>query len=151
MIGKPTQIYVINRSVIFFFCVSFYKIIKHRKLLSIMMGTIFLKDVLQIMKTKNKDGFLIPFSIKFRTYQRFSKTGGKLKHYEKAKLVMQEGNTNDFNTVDALRVKPKKKTARKKPNHFENKTRNIKVLPSGKIRKINIRYILEFNGKQVIY
>jgi len=40
--------------------------------------------------------------------------------------------------------------ARKNPNHFDNKTRNLS-LPSGDKRKINIRYIIEFNNQKVIY
>ncbi|MCQ4039738.1 hypothetical protein [Riemerella anatipestifer] len=38
----------------------------------------------------------------------------------------------------------------KKPNHFANRTRNIK-LPDGQIKKINILFIQEYNGKKVVY
>ena len=111
--------------------------------------TIYLKEVLNLMKTLDANGKAIPFSIKFRTYNKFSKTGGKLKYYPEAKQVVKEENKN-INSIHSLRTVPKKKVDRKNPQHFDNKTRNIK-LPTGKIRKINIRYIIEFNNKKVIY
>lgn len=36
------------------------------------------------------------------------------------------------------------------PNHFENRTRNICLIPSGEIRTIHIRLIRRYNGKTVI-
>jgi len=110
---------------------------------------IYLKEVLNQMKTLNANGKATPFSIKFRTYNKFSKTGGALKYYPVAKLVMKEENPN-INSINALRTKPKAPVARKNPNHFDNKTRNLS-LPSGDKRKINIRYIIEFNNQKVIY
>ena len=111
---------------------------------------IFLKEVLETMKTLDADGRAVPFSISVRTLNRYSKTGGKLKKFPKAKMVMKEENPN-ANSDMALRIKPKKPTARKNPNHQQNKTRNIKILPQGNIITIHIRYIIEFNGKKVIY
>jgi len=111
--------------------------------------TIYLKEVLNQMKTLDANGKANPFSIKFRTYNKFSKTGGKLKHYPIAKLVMKEENPN-INSIAALRTTPKAPVARKNPNHFDNKTRNLN-LPNGEKRKINIRYIIEFNNLKVIY
>lgn len=113
--------------------------------------TIYLQDVLRQMRTLDKDGRAVPFSVAVREFQRYSRTGGKLHRYPKAKMVMQEENPN-ADSERSLRTKPRKKAEFKKPpNHFENKTRNIKVLPGGEIRKINIRFIIEFNGKKVIY
>ncbi len=113
--------------------------------------TIYLKDVLSQMKTLDDDGRAVPFSIKVRTMQRFSKTGGQLRSWARAKLVIKEENPNS-DSVLALRTKSKPRSSmRKNPNHFANKTRNIKILPSGKIKKINILFIIEFNGKKVIY
>ena len=37
----------------------------------------------------------------------------------------------------------------KNPNHFKNRTRNIST--SEGERKINILFIIEFNGKKVVY
>lgn len=64
---------------------------------------------------------------------------------------MKEENPN-ADSVQSLRVVRKQRPkVRRNPNHFENKTRNIKVLPQGDIKTINIRFIIEFNGKKVIY
>jgi len=116
-----------------------------------MEDTIYLKEVLNQMKTPDKEGLAVPFSIKARTYQRFSKTGGRMLSYETAKLVMQE-TVKDRNSISSLMTKSKSRPShRKSPGHFENKTRNIRVLPSGDIKKINILFITEFNGKKVIY
>ena len=38
----------------------------------------------------------------------------------------------------------------KNPNHWQNKTRNLK-LSDGTIKKICILFIVAFNGKEVIY
>ena len=38
----------------------------------------------------------------------------------------------------------------KNPNHWQNKTRNLK-LSDGTIKKICILFIIAFNGKEVIY
>lgn len=113
--------------------------------------TIYLQEVLQQMKTLDAQGKAVPFSIAVRTWQRFSSTGGKMKRWAKAKLVMKEENPN-ANSILSLRQKPRQRTVLKKdPDHYANKTRNIKVLPEGNIKKINIRCIIEFNGKKVIY
>lgn len=112
---------------------------------------IYLQDALEQMKTLDANGKAVAFDIKVRTLNRYSKTGGKLKHYTTAKLVMAEENKN-VNSVMSLRYAPKPVvTTRRNPRHFENKTRNIKVLPQNQIKKIHIRYIIEFNNKQVIY
>ena len=64
---------------------------------------------------------------------------------------MKEENPN-LNSVRSLQTVSKAKPKmRKNPNHFENKTRNIKVLPQGDIKTLNIRCIVEYNGKKVIY
>lgn len=41
-------------------------------------------------------------------------------------------------------------TAFKNPNHWENRTKNIKT-KEGIIKKINILFIDEFNGQKVVY
>lgn len=112
---------------------------------------IFLKDVLSTMSTLDDKGRAVPFSISFRTLNRNSKTGGKLVTYEQAKLVIKEENLNT-NSINNLRTQPKRKTnVRRNPNHWDNKTRNIKVLPSNNIRKIHINHIITFNNQNVVY
>lgn len=39
---------------------------------------------------------------------------------------------------------------RKHPRHYENSTRNIKIISSGELRKIKIRAIRRFNNKIVL-
>lgn len=113
--------------------------------------TIYLQDALTAMKTLDKDGRAVPFSIKVRSLNRYSKTGGKLLFFEQAKLVMAEENPN-ANSINSLRtISSQTSTQRRNPNHFDNKTRNIKILPQNKIQKIHIRYIIQFNNKDVIY
>ena len=121
--------------------------------ISIMAETVFLTKVLEAMRTPSSEGRAVPFDISYRTLNRNSKTGGKLKYHENAKLVMKEKQL-DPHSIQALRhFKPsaeKKNTARKNPQHFTNKTRNIR-LENGEIKKIHINHIITFNGKKVIY
>ena len=115
------------------------------------LDTIYLSDVLEKIKTLDANGKAVTFSLKARTLNRNSRTGGKLVEYPKAKLVMPEENPN-ADSVESLRTKRKSLSGiRRNPDHFGNKTRNIKLLPGGEIKKIHIRYIIEFNGQKVIY
>lgn len=111
--------------------------------------TIFLRDVMETMRTLDKNGRAVPFSISFRTLNRHSKTGGKLKEYPEAKLVIKEENKNT-DSIASLRYHKKQVKIRRRPNHWDNKTRNIK-LPNGDIKKILINHIITFNGKKVVY
>lgn len=113
--------------------------------------TIYLRDALALMKTLDADGRAVPFSLKTRTFQRNSKTGGNIRFYEKAKMVMAEENPHTDSVKSLQYVSKPRPIMRKNPNHFENKTRNIKTLPQGDIKRINIRFIIEMNGQKVIY
>ena len=116
-----------------------------------MLQTIYLQDVLIQMKTLDNEGRAPVFSIKVRTLNKYSKTGGKLLVYPTAKLVMKEENPN-ADSVTSLRFKPNPvPKTRRNPNHFENKTRNIKILPQNTMVKIGIRHIIQFNNQNVIY
>jgi hypothetical protein len=116
-----------------------------------MNGKIFLKDVLKEMRQKSQEGMAVKFDISVRSFNRNSKEGGKLYTYEKAKLVMQEGNLTDVEKeIIGLKSISKTKKIQKNPLHHKNKTRNIK-LETGETKKININYIIEFNGCKVIY
>ncbi len=102
------------------------------------------------MRTPNKDGRAVPFDISVRTLNKNSKTGGKLNTYRKAKLVMKEKGL-DPNSIYALQhFGPRKEVIKKNPQHFTNKTRNIR-LENGEIKKVQINHIITFNGKKVIY
>lgn len=105
------------------------------------------------MRTPNEEGRAVKFAIAIRTLNKNSKTGGKLNTYKEAKLVMKEKGL-DKNSIYALKnFKPSEKreeTFRKNPQHFQNKTRNIR-LDNGDIKKIHINHIITFNGVKVIY
>lgn len=116
-----------------------------------MNKTVFLKEVLETMRTPNKEGRAVRFDISVRTLNMQSKTGGKLNRYKNAKLVMHEKG-NDPDSIYALQnfKKNNRERIKKSPRHFENKTRNIR-LEDGSVKKIRILHIIEFNGKKVIY
>ena len=99
------------------------------------MNKVFLKDVLAEMRKLDERKKPIPFTITVRTYNRQNRFGGKLCIYHGATLMQQPRNKKNFE---------------KNPNHWENKTRNIK-LHNGTIKKICILFIVAFNGKEVIY
>ena len=110
--------------------------------------TIYIDEVLEIMRTPNDEGRAVKFDMTVRTLNKNSKTGGKLNTYENAKLVMKE---KPKDPLAHLKFKPsEEKKAKKNPQHFPNKTRNIR-LESGEIKKIHYNYIITFNGKKVIY
>jgi len=115
--------------------------------------SIYINEVLETMRTPNYEGRAVTFDISWRTYNRHSKTGGKHKYAENAKLVMQEKQI-DPHSVFALKnfktSEKKKEVIKKNPNHYEHKTRNIR-LESGEVKKIHYRYIETFNGKKVLY
>jgi len=96
---------------------------------------IFLKDALVEMRKLDEHKKPVPFSITVRTYNKQNRFGGKLCTYHGATLMQQPRNKQNFE---------------KNPNHWENKTRNIK-LHNGTIKKICILFIVTFNGKEVIY
>lgn len=113
-----------------------------------MVNTIFLRQVLEEMKKTNAVGDAVPFDIEFFTYNKNNKMGGDLKKYEKAKmLIAPKMKGKPFIDADHF-YRPTR--ARKNPNHFDNRSRNIE-LQSGHIKKINILYITKFNGLQVVY
>lgn len=116
-----------------------------------MEQSIYLQDALQQMKTLDDNGRAPIFSIAVRTLNKYTKQGGRLLVFPTAKLVIKEENPNK-NSVASLKVKPQPTSGtRRNPNHFENKTRNIKILPQNEIIKIGIRHIIKFNNQNVIY
>jgi len=96
----------------------------------------------------DKYGNPVKFNIAVREYNRQNKMGGRLRRYRKASLLMLP-KKNRLSEIERLKHK-RKVVAEKKPNHFLNRTRNIK-LATGEIKKINILLITEFNGQKVVY
>lgn len=93
----------------------------------------FLSEVLE----KMKDGL---FTLEIRTFNRFNKSGGKTVIYRNAELLKPPKKKGLIRLSDP--------TPFKNPNHFENRTRNIKV--DGEIKKINVIFIIRFNGILVV-
>lgn len=112
------------------------------------MGTISLKEALEIFNRRDSSGAFAPFNISFRTFSRQTKRGGQLKVYEGVRYLPPANPDEDklitiFNVLDPVKTK-------RDPKHFENRTRNIE-LPTGEIKKINIDYIIMVNDNLVIY
>jgi hypothetical protein len=121
------------------------------------IGTITLKEALDIFNRRDSKGMFVPFDISFRTFSKTTKKGGQLKVYEGVKWLPSakpETETTkviyspSYKEVVAGLLTPVKEN--KDPNHFENRTRNIE-LPNGDIRKINIDFIILVNNYKVIY
>lgn len=99
-----------------------------------------LSEVLKQMKMLDSSRNPVPFSISVRTYNHQNKYGGRLVHYKYSTLMQppkEKGAVRLSQQIDF-----------KDPNHWKNRTRNIKT-PEG-IKKIHIMFITEFNGKAVI-
>jgi hypothetical protein len=109
---------------------------------------IFLRQVLELMKQKDAAGNPVSFDLEVRTFNKYNKSGGVLKSYKNAKvLVGQKLKGKPFIEAEHFY---RKHRSRKNPNHWQNETRNIE-LESGQIKKIKIRYIIRFNGTFVNY
>jgi hypothetical protein len=109
---------------------------------------IYLSEALKIFALKDNANKPYPFDIKYRTFNSQTKMGGKLKVVEGAKHLPQ-ANTTSLPSLNPNVVFAVEKSSRK-PEHFDNRTRNIE-LPNGDIKKIRIDFIIEVNGKKVIY
>ena len=95
----------------------------------------FLKDVLLDMKKKPKG-----FSLEYRTFNRYNKTGGSYKVARHVELLQPPAQKGVKRLSDP--------TPFKKPNHFKNRTRNFKI--NGEIKTIHIVFIIRYNGYLVV-
>jgi hypothetical protein len=104
------------------------------------LDTIPFKEVLATMDTG------AAFSIGVRTFDKKKETGGEW-------ISLPECVKHNYLTA-AERMEQKragtKQVLHKDPRHYENSTRNIKVVSSGKIIKLHIRLIRQFNNKTVL-
>ena len=102
-------------------------------------------DALNLMDEVDKEGSPVPFSIKYVTYNRKSKTGGEVISIAHAmKCVTKRGGKVVYDGRQ-------KSGSKRNPNHFKNSTRNLNIAGTDQIRKCNIRLITEFNGQKVIW
>jgi hypothetical protein len=99
------------------------------------------------MEAQDGEGYSIPFSLKIVTYDEQKQTGGDLIEFESAEIC-RSGKTSRRDRFNSEAV-AKAEQIRKNPNHRDNLTRNIRLLPSGNIRKIHIHHILRLNGERV--
>jgi len=109
-----------------------------------MENQIFLKEVLKIIHSKDTEGNPVRFDLELREFSRQNKTGGKYKAYNEACLLSaaKKGKTGNKRYFE--------EKEKRNQNHWENRTRNIE-LANGDIKRINILYIIKFNGKKVMY
>lgn len=105
-----------------------------------MQNEMLLSDVLKEMRKLDDHKNPIPFDITIRTYNSQNKSGGRLVTYDNAMLMQAPKNTG------AIRLS--QKTDFKNPNHFANRTRNLKT--NRGIKKIHILFIIKFNGFDVV-
>lgn len=94
----------------------------------------FLSEVLEKMKEDN-------FNLEMRTFNKYNKTGGKTVIYRNVELLRPPKKKGLVRLSDP--------TPFKNPNHFGNRTRNIK-LEDGTIKTIHIIFIIRFNGIKII-
>ena len=113
-----------------------------------MVNHIFLRQVVAEMERVNEKGEAVPFDMEVWTYNRHNKSGGDLKKYTGAKLLIPKKMKGKIFVVAEHQFREDKK--RKNPNHWQNATRNIET-QSDMVRKINIRLIKKFNDLEVIY
>lgn len=98
------------------------------------LKTITLKQMCQQMARLDAQKNPVAFSLKIWEFNTQNKRAGTLREY-KGVTLMQKGRGNPYE---------------KNPNHWENRTRNLK-LPEGGIKKIHIIFVKEFNGITVVY
>lgn len=99
----------------------------------------------------------IRFSLKVVSYDRKRKTGGEVKEYPEACLVMadEEKEKRSRPKTEAEQQREvQMQGAEKNPAHYLWYTRNIRLLqagtPTALIRKIHPPLVVEFNGKKVV-
>lgn len=112
-----------------------------------MENQISIAEISEYMSATDPAGNPLKFDLVVRGFSRQNKTGGKLSFYNGVQKPKPKGGKNSKSLFSKLLGSEK---ARKNPNHFENRTRNIE-LENGEIRKINLLFIIKFNGKNVIY
>ena len=113
-----------------------------------MENGISLKNAVAIIDRVDASGNAIPFYLTFRTYQKFSKTGGKLLEYNQVKKLRSK-KTIPSNASLLVAVQTPVATKRN-PNHYANRTRNLE-LQNGDKKKIHIRLIMSINGQKIYY
>jgi hypothetical protein len=102
------------------------------------MELISRKNALQQMRKRDTKGNFIPFSCAVCKLNFATGVGGGRLHVEKA-IVYKQKHV----------AKPKQSSGTKKPNHEQNGTLNLLLIPSNEIRTIHVRLVEKFNGMTV--
>lgn len=82
-------------------------------------------------------------SLGFRTWDFRRNRGGEYVNVPEARIYNHQTFEERKQARNAVRYN-------RNPNHYDNSTRNIVILPNGEIRKLHIRLIHQFNGKIVL-
>lgn len=93
-------------------------------------------EVLEQMALKDESGENQIVDLVVVAVDRKKKQAGAIRHLKNVRLCPMQGSRRS-NTA-------------KNPDHWKNATRNV-LLPNGKIQKINVRFILSYNGQKVSY
>ncbi len=104
------------------------------------------------MRAVDIDEMPVPFSLKVVEYNEQAGTGGKFLEVDRA-VITQSGKRSERrqgrNAMRGLSSLSDHEKLVKDPNHWDNLTLNITILPSGNIRKIHIHLITRINGERV--
>jgi len=104
------------------------------------MQTISLAEVLHEIRKSGK-----PFDIEVCECDTTRGTGGALKTYTQALYLVHK----DKAAKKPLPVETES-TIKRNPNHYANSTLNIFLPLEKKVKKVHVRLITLFNGKQVL-
>ena len=107
-----------------------------------------LSAALDLMDQLDEDGKPMKFQVKFVTADRKNKTGGEIIDVPSA--VKCVGFRKGKIVFDSREPSLSNKTNSRDPHHWSNSTRNI-LLPNGRMLKIHIRLIIEFNNQKVFF
>ncbi len=100
------------------------------------------------MEKRDHRNWPVPFSIEFVTCNRATGSGGEL--VKLSNVVLYKNQKAAGGPAKPGRPEGTQAPA-KNPNHWANATRNIYLLDSNQIRKINIRLILKLNNQSILY
>ena len=108
---------------------------------------ISLRDALNVMRAVDADEEPVPFSLKVVEYNEQLGTGGGFFEVERAILTQSGKKSQKKGRFNEILLEKEK--ILKNPNHFDNLTLNITLLPSRNIRKIHVHLITRINGERL--
>ncbi|MFZ4523913.1 MAG: hypothetical protein ACOYNC_19585 [Bacteroidales bacterium] len=107
-----------------------------------------LSKALDLMDQLDDDGKPVKFQVKFVTANRKLKTGGEIIEIADGRKCV--GKRRGEMVFDMRKSLQDPSCVSRPPNHTANSTRNI-LLPTGGIRKVHIRLIIEFNNQKIFF